>query len=180
MQFDTQRRPQQIDPSVFIAPGATVLGDVVIGGEASVWFGSVIRGDCERIVIGSQTNVQDLCVLHADPGLPCVIGQHVTLGHAAIVHGATIEDDVMIGIRATVLNGASSGHGEHRGRRRGGDRRNANSPRLAGDGRARESEGSSDGRSCRAGFVMRPSITSRRRGRTWRRFHRSLGYSLLS
>ena len=111
MTIDHRPRPEQIDASAYIAPGAVVLGDVTVGAEASVWFGAVIRGDTERIVIGRQTNVQDLCVIHADAGLPCIIGQRVTLGHAAIVHGATVDDDVMIGIRATVLNGARIGAG---------------------------------------------------------------------
>src|SRR5690606_15061158 len=97
--------------SVYIAPSAIVLGDVTIAADASVWFGAVIRGDTERIAIGQATNVQDLCVVHADAGLPCIIGERVTLGHAAIVHGAVVENDVMIGIRATVLNGAQIGSG---------------------------------------------------------------------
>lgn len=111
MPINPSFHPEQIDSSTYIAPNATVIGDVTIKAEASVWFGAVIRGDTERIVIGQQSNIQDLCVVHADEGLPCVIGQRVTLGHAAIVHGATIDDDVMIGIRATVLNGAQIGTG---------------------------------------------------------------------
>ncbi len=111
MQFHTQRQGDKIDSTAFIAEGAVVLGDVPIGPESRVWFGCVIRGDVERIQIGVQTNVQDLCMIHADEGLPVVIGSRVTLGHAAIVHGATIEDEVMIGIRATVLNGARIGAG---------------------------------------------------------------------
>ena len=102
---------QSIHDSVFVAPGAVVLGNVAIGEQSSVWFGSVIRGDTEQITIGNRTNVQDLSVIHADPGLPCTIGDGVTLGHGAIVHGATVENDVMIGIRATVLNGATIGNG---------------------------------------------------------------------
>jgi carbonic anhydrase/acetyltransferase-like protein (isoleucine patch superfamily) len=111
MPLDVHFHPEKIDVSAFIAPGAVVLGDVTIGAESSVWFGSVIRGDCERIVIGCQSNVQDLSIIHADPSLPCLIGDRVTLGHAAIVHGAIVEDDAMIGIRATVLNGARIGSG---------------------------------------------------------------------
>jgi carbonic anhydrase/acetyltransferase-like protein (isoleucine patch superfamily) len=111
MPLDIQFHPEKIDASAFIALGAVVLGDVTIGSESSVWFGSVIRGDTERIVIGHQSNVQDLSIIHADAGLPCLIGDRVTLGHAAIVHGAIIEADVMIGIRATVLNGARIGSG---------------------------------------------------------------------
>jgi carbonic anhydrase/acetyltransferase-like protein (isoleucine patch superfamily) len=104
-------RPDLISPSVLIAPGAIVLGDVTIGDESSIWFNAVVRGDTEKIVIGRQTNVQDLCLLHADPGYPCVLGDRVTLGHGAIVHGATVEDDCVIGMRAVVMNGAKIGAG---------------------------------------------------------------------
>lgn len=101
----------QIDPTAYIARGAVVVGDVTIGSESSVWFNAVVRGDTESIRIGSQTNVQDLCMLHADPGFPCVLGDRVTLGHAAVVHGAVVEDDCMIGMRAVVMNGAKIGRG---------------------------------------------------------------------
>lgn len=104
-------RPELIDASAFIAPTAVVLGDVTIGPEASIWHGAVVRGDSDRIRIGAQTNVQDLCVLHADAGFPCTLGERVTVGHAAIVHGATVEDDVMIGMRSVVMNGARIGAG---------------------------------------------------------------------
>jgi carbonic anhydrase/acetyltransferase-like protein (isoleucine patch superfamily) len=107
----TRFRPEQVDPTAFLAPGVVVVGDVTIGAESSVWFGSVIRGDAEAIRIGRRTNVQDLCVLHADEGFPCALGDNVTVGHAAIVHGATIEDDVLIGMRAVVMNGARIGRG---------------------------------------------------------------------
>ena len=100
-----------IDPSAFIAPNATVLGDVSIGIESSVWYGAVIRGDVEAIRIGDQTNIQDLCVLHADEGLPCILGDRVTVGHSAIIHGANIANDVLIGMRAVVMNGARIGEG---------------------------------------------------------------------
>ena len=108
---NTQFRPELVDASVFIAPGAVVLGDVTVGPRSSIWFGAVVRGDTESIRIGSETNVQDLCVLHADEGFPCVLGNRVTLGHAAIVHGAMIEDDALIGMRAVVMNGATIGAG---------------------------------------------------------------------
>jgi carbonic anhydrase/acetyltransferase-like protein (isoleucine patch superfamily) len=108
---NTRHRPELVDPSAFIAPGAVVLGDVTVGKESSVWYSAVIRGDCEAITIGEQTNVQDGCVLHADPGFPCTLGSRVTLGHAAIVHGATVEDDVLIGMKAVVMNGAKIGRG---------------------------------------------------------------------
>jgi carbonic anhydrase/acetyltransferase-like protein (isoleucine patch superfamily) len=107
----TAFRPQQVDATAFLAPGAVVVGDVTIGAESSVWFGAVLRGDADAIRIGRRTNVQDLCVLHADEGFPCTLGDGVTLGHAAIVHGATVEDDVLIGMRAVVMNGARIGIG---------------------------------------------------------------------
>lgn len=104
-------RPELVDPSVFIAPGAIVLGDVTLQAESSVWFNAVIRGDTDSIRIGRQSNIQDLAVIHCDEGVPCTIGDRVTLGHAAIVHGATVEDDCLIGIRAVVMNGARIGAG---------------------------------------------------------------------
>lgn len=104
-------RLEQVDPAAFIAPGAVVLGDVTIGAESSVWFGAVVRGDAEAIRIGKRTNIQDGCVLHADPGFVCTLGDGVTLGHGAIVHGATVEDDCLIGMRAVVMNGAKIGRG---------------------------------------------------------------------
>ncbi|HTN73701.1 MAG TPA: gamma carbonic anhydrase family protein [Pirellulaceae bacterium] len=104
-------RPEQISPSALLVPTAVVLGDVTIADEASVWFQAVIRGDTEQIRVGPRTNVQDLCLLHADPGYPCTLGEGVTLGHGAIVHGATIGDHCLIGMRAVVMNGASIGAG---------------------------------------------------------------------
>lgn len=108
--FDRTRiRPQQIAADVFIAAGAQIVGDVTIGEESSVWFNAVIRGDCEAIRIGLGTNVQDNCVLHADPGFPCRVGDGVTIGHAAVVHGAKLGDNVVIGMHAVVMNGADVG-----------------------------------------------------------------------
>ena len=102
---------ENIADDVFIADNATVLGEVAIGERSSVWFGAVIRGDTDVIRIGTETNVQDLSCIHVDSGFPCSIGNRVTIGHAAIVHGATIEDDVLIGMRAVVMNGAVIGKG---------------------------------------------------------------------
>lgn len=99
----------QIDPTAFIASNATVVGDVQIGAESSVWFGAVIRADTEAIRIGARTNIQDGCILHADPGYPIYIGDNVTVGHGAIIHGATIENCSLVGMRATILNGAIVG-----------------------------------------------------------------------
>src|SRR5688500_15169659 len=109
--YQIEFRPEQIDPTAFIAPGAVVLGDVTVGPRSSVWFQAVLRGDVEKIIVGAETNIQDGCVLHADPGFPCMLGDRVTLGHGAIVHGATVEDDVMIGMRAVVMTGARIGAG---------------------------------------------------------------------
>jgi carbonic anhydrase/acetyltransferase-like protein (isoleucine patch superfamily) len=107
---DTRHHPELVDHTAWIAPGAVVLGDVVLQGEVTVWFGAVIRGDTAPIRIGKQTNIQDGCILHADAGFACTLGDRVTLGHGAIVHGATVEDDCLIGMRA-VMNGAIIGRG---------------------------------------------------------------------
>jgi len=89
---------------VYIAPSAIVIGDVLIGQRSSLWFGAVVRGDNERIAIGSETNIQDNAVLHADPGVPLVIGNQVSVGHLAMLHGCSIGDGSLIGIGAVVLN----------------------------------------------------------------------------
>lgn len=109
--FDTIFRPEKIDPTAFLASGAIVRGNVTMGARSSAWFYAVIRGDTESITIGDDTNLQDACILHADAGYPCILGNRVTVGHAAIVHGAIVEDDVMIGMRAVVLNGVKIGSG---------------------------------------------------------------------
>lgn len=108
---DLHFRGELMAPSAYIAAGAVVLGNVTLAEEASVWFNAVIRGDTAAIRIGPRTNVQDLCCLHADPGFPCELGAGVTVGHGAIVHGAIIEDDVLIGMKAVVMNGARVGRG---------------------------------------------------------------------
>lgn len=95
----------------FIAPGAVIVGRVTMARGSSVFYGCVIRADLERIEIGEDVNIQDGSILHADPGMPVVLGARVSLGHGAVVHGAIIEDDVLIGMRATVLNGAHIGSG---------------------------------------------------------------------
>ncbi|WP_044173351.1 gamma carbonic anhydrase family protein [Flectobacillus major] len=96
---------------VFIAPNASVMGNVVFGKGVSVWYGAVIRADVEQIIIGDYSNIQDTAVLHADPGDPTIIGESVTIGHGAIVHGAVVGDGSLIGMRATVLNKAKIGKG---------------------------------------------------------------------
>ena len=98
-----------IHPSAFIAPNATVLGDVTVGEQSSFFFGAVARSEFVPIVIGCRTNIQDNCVLHADLGLPMSIGNGVTVGHGAILHSCTIGDNSLIGMGAIVLNGAVVG-----------------------------------------------------------------------
>ncbi|MEV8197602.1 gamma carbonic anhydrase family protein [Streptomyces sp. NPDC079141] len=104
-------REPKIDESVFVAPTAAVIGDVTLEAGASVWYGAVVRGDVERISVGAQSNIQDNCTLHADPGFPVTIGERVSVGHNAVVHGATVGDDCLVGMGATVLNGAVIGAG---------------------------------------------------------------------
>ncbi len=100
-----------IDPSVYIAPNASIIGKVVIGKKSSVWFNTVIRGDVDAISIGEETNVQDLTMLHVDAGEPLVIGNRVTIGHRCILHGCTVGDNCLIGMGATVMNGSRIGEG---------------------------------------------------------------------
>lgn len=103
------KRPTFAGGGHWIAPNAHVIGDVTLGDEASVWFGTVIRGDVDRIVIGERTNIQDQSVLHTDDGIRLSIGDGVTVGHQAMLHGCTIGDGSLIGIGATVLNHAVVG-----------------------------------------------------------------------
>jgi carbonic anhydrase/acetyltransferase-like protein (isoleucine patch superfamily) len=110
-EFRYRFRPELVAPSAWIAAGAVVLGDVHLGEYSSVWCQAVVRGDTAPISIGERTNIQDLCMLHADPGFPCQLGNRVTVGHGAIVHGAIIDDDVMLGMRCVILNGARIGSG---------------------------------------------------------------------
>jgi carbonic anhydrase/acetyltransferase-like protein (isoleucine patch superfamily) len=101
----------QIDAEAWVAPGAQLMGRVVLEPGASVWFGAVLRGDNEEIRIGRNSNVQDLGVCHTDMGYPLTVGANCTIGHRAIVHGCTIEDGVLIGMGATIMNGARIGAG---------------------------------------------------------------------
>lgn len=103
-----QKRPR-IDPSAYVADQATVIGDVLLAEQASVWPQAVLRGDNEPITVGRGSNVQDGAVLHTDPGAPLSLGEGVTVGHQAMLHGCTIGDNSLIGIQAVVLNGARIG-----------------------------------------------------------------------
>jgi carbonic anhydrase/acetyltransferase-like protein (isoleucine patch superfamily) len=100
-----------IHPTAFIAPGAVVLGDVSLGEDASVWYNCVVRGDMAPIVVGARTNLQDLTMVHVDEGVPCTIGSEVGVGHRAILHGCTVEDGVLVGMGAILLNGVRVGTG---------------------------------------------------------------------
>ena len=99
----------RVAPDAFLAPTGVVAGRVWIGAGSSIWYGSVLRAEDEQVVLGAECNVQDGCVLHADPGFPCVLGDRVSLGHRAVVHGARLADDVLIGMGAVVLNGVHVG-----------------------------------------------------------------------
>ena len=100
-----------IHPSAFIHDSAVVIGDVHLGARSSVWPTAVLRGDVDRIEVGEDSNVQDGAVLHCEQGIPCIIGKRVTIGHRAIVHGALVQDDVLIGMGAVVLNSVVVGRG---------------------------------------------------------------------
>jgi len=94
----------KIDRAAFVAPNATLVGRVELGVDASVWFGTVIRGDNELIAIGDESNVQDGCVVHTDEGIELRVGARVTVGHMAMLHGCTVEDECLVGIRSVLLN----------------------------------------------------------------------------
>jgi carbonic anhydrase/acetyltransferase-like protein (isoleucine patch superfamily) len=100
-----------VAPGAFVADGVTLVGAVTVRAGASVWFGAVIRADGAPIDVGEDSNVQDGCVLHSDPDFPVTVGARVSLGHRAVVHGCTVEDDSLVGMGAVVLNGAVVGRG---------------------------------------------------------------------
>ena len=101
----------KIDSTAYVHPTAVVLGDVTLGARVSVWPTAVLRGDSDTIVIGADSNVQDGAVIHVDEGIPTRVGNRVAIGHRAIVHGATIDDDVLIAMGAVLLNGVHVGSG---------------------------------------------------------------------
>jgi carbonic anhydrase/acetyltransferase-like protein (isoleucine patch superfamily) len=100
-----------IHPTAFIAPGASVMGNVTLGADASVWYGAVVRGDMAPIVIGAETNLQDGTIVHVDEGVPCTIGRRVGVGHRVILHGCTVEDECLIGMGSVLLNQVRIGTG---------------------------------------------------------------------
>lgn len=101
----------RIDAAAWVAPGVVVVGDVTIGARSSVWYGCVLRGDLEPIEIGSETNIQDLTMVHVDRDLPAVIGDRVTIGHRCVVHGCIVEDEALIGMGSVLLSGCRIGGG---------------------------------------------------------------------
>ena len=103
------KRKPVVASSAFVAAEATLVGEVLVGERASIWFGAVLRGDNEPVKVGAGSNVQEGAVLHADPGFPLTIGEDVTVGHQAMLHGCTVGDGTLIGIQAVVLNGAVIG-----------------------------------------------------------------------
>ncbi|ALE83862.1 gamma carbonic anhydrase family protein [Pseudonocardia sp. HH130629-09] len=101
----------QVHDQAWVAPGAVLAGEVSVGAETGIWYTCVLRADLAPITVGARTNVQDGSVLHADPGFPMVIGDGVTIGHRAVVHGCTVSDDVLIGMGAVLMNGVHVGAG---------------------------------------------------------------------
>jgi carbonic anhydrase/acetyltransferase-like protein (isoleucine patch superfamily) len=101
----------KIDDDAFVAPTAVVVGAVTMGPRSSIWYGAVARADAETIQIGADSNIQDGCTLHSDPGFPLVVGERVSVGHRVVLHGARIDDDVLVGMGSIVMNGAHIGSG---------------------------------------------------------------------
>jgi len=109
-QFQTfLRKKPTLGKNIYIAKGAVVFGDVTLGDNSSIWYNAVVRGDINRIVVGHHTNIQDNSVLHLADDYPCIVGNFVTIGHSAIVHACSIGDEVLVGMGATILDGARVG-----------------------------------------------------------------------
>jgi len=100
-----------IHPTAFVAPTAVVLGEVTLGADSSIWYTTVLRGDMAPIWIGARSNIQDGTIVHVDEGFPCRIGERVGVGHRAILHGCTVEDDCLVGMGSVLLNGCRIGAG---------------------------------------------------------------------
>ena len=109
MLYSIAGRDPEIHPSCFVAPDAVVIGSVCLEAEASIWFQAILRGDNDHICIGQGTNIQDAAVLHTDEGIPLTVGEHVTVGHKAVLHGCRVGKNTLIGINAVVLNNARIG-----------------------------------------------------------------------
>ncbi len=111
MMHEIKGKAPELGEDVFVAWNAEVAGQVTLGDRVSVWFGAVLRGDVDRIVIEEGSNIQDGCIMHADKGVPCRVGKRVTVGHRAVLHGCVVEDDCLIGMGAIVLDNAVIGAG---------------------------------------------------------------------
>ena len=109
MQITIDGKTPQVDDEAWVAPTATLVGSVTIEAGASIWYGAVVRADNEPITIGARCNIQDNCVFHVDAGRPVSLGEGVSVGHGAVVHGATIGDNVLVGMGAILMNGAVIG-----------------------------------------------------------------------
>jgi carbonic anhydrase/acetyltransferase-like protein (isoleucine patch superfamily) len=109
MQISIDGKTPQVDDAAWVAPTATIIGSVTIEAGASIWYGAVLRADNEPITIGARCNVQDNCAFHVDAGRPVSLGEGVSVGHGAVVHGATIGDNVLVGMGAILMNGAVIG-----------------------------------------------------------------------
>lgn len=109
MLYELGSQRPRIANDVFVAPNATIIGDVELQSESSIWFGAVLRGDIERISIGRGSNIQDGTICHTDPRNPCIVGEYVTVGHMAMLHGCNIGDRSLVGIGATLMNGSAIG-----------------------------------------------------------------------
>jgi carbonic anhydrase/acetyltransferase-like protein (isoleucine patch superfamily) len=107
--YDLGQQHPEIADDAFVAPSAVIIGDVKLQPETSVWFGAVLRGDIETISIGRGSNIQDGTVCHTDPDNPCTVGEYVTVGHMAMLHGCSIGDGSLVGIGATLMNGSTIG-----------------------------------------------------------------------
>jgi carbonic anhydrase/acetyltransferase-like protein (isoleucine patch superfamily) len=107
--FEYDGKRPQVAADALVAAGARLIGDVRVGEASSIWFNCVLRGDIQRVVIGHHTNIQDNAVCHVDYGKPCVVGNYVTVGHGAILHGCEIGDEVLVGMGAVVMSGVTVG-----------------------------------------------------------------------
>ena len=104
MIYDLEKKTPKLDTDCWVAPNAVIIGKVELKKNSNIWFNAVLRGDLEPIIIGENSNVQDGCIIHTDPGCPVTVGKGVTLGHMVVLHGCEIADDCLIGIGSTILN----------------------------------------------------------------------------
>ncbi len=109
MFYDLKDKKPKISGENWVAPNATIIGDVTLEKNTSIWFNAVLRGDCDNIIVGEGSNVQDGSVLHTDPGYPLILGKNITIGHMVMLHGCSIGDNSLIGIGAVILNNVKIG-----------------------------------------------------------------------